>query len=188
MSVDYLKSWNEALVDVSRKTEIDSIAKICLGYWPLYEAVKEACGVPEYMTACLDYRESDFDHRSYLANGDPLFNSDGRPLQTRHVPKGLGPVKSWAEGAVLSLEDSGLTNFQHTLSIADILFLLESYNGLGYQHHGHISPYLWSGTSLYTSGKYVADGVYDNNFVDKQIGCVPILRALQFKGVSIPNS
>lgn len=188
MSVDYLKSWNEALVDTSRKAEIDSISSLCLGYWPLYEAVKEACGVPEYMTACLDYRESDFDHRSYLANGDPLFNSDGRPLQTRHVPKGLGPVKSWVEGAVLSLNDAGFHIGLDWNNIADVLFYLESYNGLGYQHHGHISPYLWSGTSLYTSGKYVSDGVYDNNFVDKQIGCVPILRALQFKGVSILNS
>lgn len=187
---DYLKMWNEALVDTSRKAEIDSISSLCLGYWPLYEAVKAQCGVPEYITACLDYREESFDHTCYLANGDPLFNSDGVPMKTYHVPKGLGPAKSWVEGAVLSLGDAGLVKHvaKAWSSIADVLFHLEAYNGLGYEHHGRISPYLWSGTSLYKSGKYVSDGVYDNNFVDKQLGCVPILRALQFKGISIPNS
>lgn len=188
MSEEYKSHWLQAVVNIHARQVAETIANLALGYWPLYTAVKAVCGVPEYVTACIDYRESDFDHRSYLANGDPLFNSDGKPLPTRHVPKGLGPVKSWVEGAVLSLEDSGITKLLNLSSIADILYQLEAYNGLGYQKHAHMSPYLWSGTNLYTSGKYISDGIYQESFVDKQLGCVPLLRTLQFKGILIPNS
>jgi hypothetical protein len=40
------------------------------------------------------------------------------------------------------------------------------------------SPYLWSWTDLYTAGKYVADHVYSRSAVDKQPGCVAILKSL----------
>lgn len=184
MKIDYKDLWLSAIIDPIHKPHIASIASICLGYWSLYTAVKDACGIPEYVTACLDYRESDFDHTCYLANGDPLFNSDGVLMKTIHAPKGLGPCKSWVDAAVLSLQDSGLTN-NKDWSIAETLFQIESYNGLGYQDRDIYSPYLWSGTNLYKSGKYIADYVFDPNVVDKQMGCVPILRALQFKGIKI---
>ena len=35
--------------------------------------------------------------------------------------------------------------------------------------------YLWSGTSIYTGGKYVADGVWSATTFDKQLGIVPVM-------------
>jgi len=74
--------------------------------------------------------------------------------------------------------------------------MLEIYNGLGYASRGRPSPYVWSGTDQYISGKYIADGVYDPNAVDKQLGCAGLLMAMMaldptitFTGVTItpPN-
>jgi lysozyme family protein len=58
------------------------------------------------------------------------------------------------------------------------LTLLERYNGLGYAIRGVPSPYVWSGTDQYKSGKYIADHVYDPNAVDKQLGCAGLLLAM----------
>ncbi len=55
---------------------------------------------------------------------------------------------------------------------------LEEYNGLGYASRGVPSPYVWSGTDQYKSGKYVRDGVYDPTAVDSQPGCAGLLLAM----------
>jgi lysozyme family protein len=59
-----------------------------------------------------------------------------------------------------------------------MLTQLEEYNGLGYAARGVPSPYVWSGTDQYRSGKYVRDGVYDPNAVDSQLGCAGLLMAM----------
>jgi hypothetical protein len=56
--------------------------------------------------------------------------------------------------------------------------MLEEYNGLGYASRGRPSPYIWSGTDQYASGKYVRDGVYDPSAVDTQLGCAGLLMAM----------
>lgn len=40
------------------------------------------------------------------------------------------------------------------------------------------SPYIWSGTDQYRSGKYVRDHVYDANVIDVQPGCAGLLLAM----------
>jgi hypothetical protein len=59
-----------------------------------------------------------------------------------------------------------------------MLTMLEQYNGLGYANRGVPSPYLWSGTDQYKSGKYVRDGVYDSAAIDNQPGCAGLLLAI----------
>jgi lysozyme family protein len=44
------------------------------------------------------------------------------------------------------------------------------------------SPYLWAGTDIYRSGKYVADGRVDPDAVSKSIGAAAILKALFTRG------
>jgi hypothetical protein len=62
--------------------------------------------------------------------------------------------------------------------VGGLLTMLERYNGLGYANKGIPSPYVWSGTDQYKSGKYVRDGVFDANAVDKQLGCAGLLLAM----------
>src|SRR5207302_6750269 len=58
------------------------------------------------------------------------------------------------------------------------------------------SPYIWSGTNQYVSGKYVRDGVYYPDAVDSQVGFAGLLitmialdPTITFAGVTItpPN-
>lgn len=63
-------------------------------------------------------------------------------------------------------------------SAGGALTLLEQYNGLGYANRGLSSPYIWAGTDQYVKGKFVADGVFDPNEVDHQLGCAAILKAM----------
>lgn len=180
----YFNRFQSVHVDLSRTQEIARAAHIILANWAKYTDVKNATGVPEHVTGVIHYRESDFDFETYLANGDPLFDHVGHPIQTHHVPKGLGPVKDWAEGAVLSYHHEGFDRI-HDWTIANALYEIECYNGSGYLNRNIESPYLWAGTNQYTKGKYVSDGVFDPDAVDQQLGVVPILLALKEAGVDL---
>jgi lysozyme family protein len=136
-----------------------------------YEAVAEATGVPAELVAAIHWRESGGNFDTYLHNGDPL----GSP--TTHVPQGIN-YSNWEDAAC-----DAMTRYidQDKLDVNDIntyYDVAERYNGLGYRNKGQTSPYVWSGTSNYTSGKYVADGVYDSSAVDKQLGVAVMLKAL----------
>ncbi|XUM22232.1 hypothetical protein ACRAVF_00975 [Bradyrhizobium oligotrophicum S58] len=63
--------------------------------------------------------------------------------------------------------------------------LLEQYNGLGYARRGVPSPYVWAGTDQYRAGKYVRDGVYDSQAVDRQPGCAGLLKTMMEIDASI---
>lgn len=71
------------------------------------------------------------------------------------------------------------------LSLGEGLQKLKAFNGLGYQRAGTISPYLLAGTDLYSSGKYVRDGVFDKNAIDKQLGVAAILKRMEERGLKV---
>jgi hypothetical protein len=96
-----------------------------------------------------------------------------------HVPAGRGPFVSWEAAAVDALVNCAPYVARNMdWSIGSTLTTLEKYNGLGYAARGLPSPYLWSGTDQYKSGKYVRDGFFDPNTVDGQLGCVGLLKAM----------
>lgn len=183
---EYWDMWQTTKVDDSFKTteKLMVISKRINFYMPTYEEVTKITGVPAYVIACFDYRESSFDHNAYLANGDPYVNSDGKFMQTAHVPKGLGPVTNWIDGAVLSLEHEGL-NLVKNWHLAHALYAIEAWNGFGYTNNGLETPYLWSKTNHYGQGLYTSDGHLNKYAIDQQIGCVPILKMLKSQGVDL---
>jgi hypothetical protein len=94
-------------------------------------------------------------------------------------PRGRGPFKSWDEAATDALVDCAPYLARNKdWSIGGALTKLEQYNGLGYAARGAPSPYVWSGTDQYKSGKYVRDGVYDSGTVDSQPGRASLLLAI----------
>jgi hypothetical protein len=68
-------------------------------------------------------------------------------------------------------------------SIPGMLYRLEGFNGWGYRlYHPEVkSPYLWSGSTHYTSGKYIADGTWSDTAVSRQNGAATILRRIAEK-------
>lgn len=136
-----------------------------------YEAVAEKTGVPAELVAAIHWRESSGNFDTYLHNGDPL----GKP--TTHVPAGIN-YSNWEDAAC-----DAMTRYidQDKLDKDDVntyYDVAERYNGLGYRNKGVQSPYVWAGTTNYSGGKYVADGVYDANYVDRQLGVAVMLKRL----------
>jgi lysozyme family protein len=147
-----------------------------------YAPVEKAIGVPWYMVAVIDQRESG-------ARGGVLHNGEfivGKGRRTSLVPANRGPFNTWHEAAIDALTMPG-KNFdkvgRKNWSIELVLYALEAYNGWGYrQYHSKTpSPYVWSCTNVYDDsprGKYIADGVWGAGVTDTQIGCAPLLKAL----------
>lgn len=135
-----------------------------------YQAVATKTGVPWPAIAVIHERECSQSWARSLAQGDP-WNS-----VSVHVPAGRGPFKSWEDAALDALVHCAPYAARNTdWSIGGLLTKLEEYNGLGYAARRQPSPYIWSGTDQYKSGKYVRDGVYDPNAVDHQLGCAGLL-------------
>ncbi|WP_239618310.1 hypothetical protein [Cohnella mopanensis] len=143
-----------------------------------YEKISKETGFPPELIAALHYRESTGNFNKYLQNGDPL----GKP--TTHVPKGL-LYYTFEESAVAALTESKFVNYRDLFEIdanckdiAAMTAFAECYNGLGYYNKNKVSPYAYSGTNVYTKGKYTDDGVYSPNVVDGQPGVYILLMAL----------
>ena len=111
----------------------------------------------------------------HLHNGDPL------TARTVHVPAGRpltgNPPFTWHDSAVDALNQMGLSG-ANDWSIEGTLYHLEQYNGFGYRSKGINSPYLWSGSNLYTKGKFGSDNQYNPDLVSKQTGAALILKYL----------
>jgi lysozyme family protein len=173
-----LRRWQEA--KLTRKSVSDSIARSLVAAKSRYQAVEAKTGVPWPVIAVIHERESSQDFKTQLGQGDPL-----NQVST-HVPKGRGPFSTWEDGAIdAMLNCPPQLAKRKDWSLAGILIGLELYNGVGYATKGVPSPYLWSGTDQYTSGKYVRDGVYDASKVDAQLGCCALLKSMMALDPSI---
>ncbi len=138
-----------------------------------YQKVAAKTGVPWHVIAAIHERECSQDWSCSLAQGDPWCKP------SVHVPIGRGPFKSWEDAATDALVNCPPYAARNTdWSVGGTLTKLEEYNGLGYAARGKPSPYVWSGTDQYRSGKFVRDGIYDPNAVDNQLGCAGLLRAM----------
>lgn len=149
------------------------VAKSLVAAKPRYQLVETATGVPWFVIAVIHERELDQNWFAGLAQGDPWNKI------SVHVPAGRGPFKSWEEAAIDALVDCApYLARNRDWSVGAMLTKLEEYNGLGYAARSLPSPYIWSGTDQYRSGKYVRDGVYDLTAVDSQPGCAGLLLAI----------
>lgn len=153
--------------------EFAIVAKRLVAANARYKAVEKATGVPWFIIAVIHERESSQSWTGSLAQGDPWNKV------SVHVPAGRGPFASWEEAAIDALVNCPPRAARWTdWSAGGALTLLETYNGTGYANRGLPSPYIWSGTDQYKSGKYIRDGVFDPNAVDKQLGCAGLLKSM----------
>jgi lysozyme family protein len=163
-----------AAAKLTRGPEMAPVAKRLVLAKARYQAVEKTTGVPWFVIAVIHQRESSQNWNRSLAQGDPW------NMVSTHVPKGRGPFNSWEAAA----EDALRVCHPYAAkwkdwSVGGTLTLLELYNGLGYFRKGRPSPYVWSGTDQYVKGKYVSDGVYDPETVDKQLGCAGLILAMK---------
>ena len=150
-------------------------------YRARYEAVANEVCVPWYFIGIVHALEASLNFEGHLHNGDPL--SD----QTVQVPAGRppqwGPPSDWESSAKDAMQYEGFTN-QTDWSLAHTLFRYEAYNGFRSRElHDINTPYLWSFSNHYDSGKFVADGVWSDDAVSKQCGAGVLLREMVSKGL-----
>ena len=175
-----LKQANAARWDNAKVTRASAFAKVAkklVANKARYQGIEAQTGVPWFVVAVIHERECAADFKGVLHNGE-LIVGTGR--KTKIVPAGRGPFTTWEEAALDALKNAppkAATN--KDWSAGGTLALLEKYNGLGYANKGVPSPYIWSGTDQYVSGKYVRDHVYDADAVDSQLGCAGLILAMQ---------
>lgn len=138
-------------------------------------------GLKWWLVALLHQMECTQDFTKYLGNGQSLNQV------TTKVPKGRGPFATFTDGAVDAIKLDGLDK-NNDWSTGNVLFILEGYNGYGYElYHPEVnSPYLWAGTNQYQKGKYEeikdANGIYQTHFnpnlVSNQIGVAIMLNLI----------
>ena len=177
MAPRYQRLWDGMHIKAGYDTMFDRAAAKCEAGLPEYEKVFEATGVPPAWTMLTHKMEGDCNFRTHLHNGDPL------TARTVHVPRGrpAAPPRSghlpytWEESAEDALRYQGYNKIK-AWSLLRFLYLWEAYNGWGYYYHGINSPYLWSFSNNYVSGRYVSDGVWSSSSVSKQVGAAVLLK------------
>jgi lysozyme family protein len=148
-----------------------------------YQTVAAKTKVPWAIIAVIHEREASQSWKANLAQGDPWNKV------SIHVPRGRGPFNSWEDAAIDALTNCAPYAAKWSdWSIGGALTLLEEYNGLGYAARGRPSPYVWASTNQYVKGKYVADGHYDPNAVDHQLGCAALLSRMKLLDPSVQPS
>jgi lysozyme family protein len=149
-----------------------------------YQSVAGPLGIPWFFVAIVHNMECSLNFNTHLHNGDPL------TARTVQVPAGRPPNGqppfTWEQSAndALTSHRPSIVN-QTDWSLPAILYRLEGYNGFGYRGLTPPinTPYLWSFSNQYTSGKYVADHVFNPNAVSAQCGAAVILFQMQQNGV-----
>jgi lysozyme family protein len=162
-----------AIAKLTREVEFMRPARVAVANKGRYLAIARQAAMPDIawvFIAVSHYRESSQDFSKSLAQGDPW------GAVSVHVPAGRGPFKSFEDAAVDALvKCSPYAAKLKDWSIGGMLTNLERFNGLGYANRGLPSAYLWSGTDQYEKGKFIADGVFDPNKVDKQLGVAGLI-------------
>lgn len=166
-----LKRWASAHINPSLINFINEVAQRLVSAKARYQTVEAKTGVPWAVIAVIHERESSQSWAASLAQGDPWNRV------SVHVPRGRGPFASWEAAAEDALA------LEHAItwpdwSISGSLTFLERYNGLGYANMGLPSPYIWAATDQYHSGKYIADGHFDPNAIDHQLGCAGLIASM----------
>jgi lysozyme family protein len=175
----YAHLWDTAKLNPTFAHAADANAARIIALKSTFEPVQQATGVPWWMVGCMLYRESNLDIHTYLGNGQSLSHV------TTEVPAGRGPFPSFQAGAEDAIRHEEMTGVPWTLEL--VLYWLERFNGQGYFGHGN-SPYVWSWTTLYKSGKFTSDHHYNPDFVDPQGGCAALMLALFARDPSLtPN-
>jgi lysozyme family protein len=163
-----------ARMQITRLAAVQETAKRLVGFIDAgrYDAGCKTTGVPIAWAAASFEREASSNFKLNPAQGWPLDS------ESKWIPHN-GPFSDWTTAQVAAYDIDGLDKVgASNWTWARDCYEGEIFNGMGYRAHGIHSPYLWAGSSLYTEGKYVADGVWSATEVDQQLGIVPMMYAI----------
>lgn len=170
---EYQSLWDKMVINTDN--DVPYCVKLILRGEDRYKAIVNNTAIPWQFVGICHLMEGSCNFSKHIHNGDSLKD------RTVQVPKGRpiegNPPFTFEDSCKDWIELMGYDKINEW-SVPQMLFLFESNNGFGYRKWKVNSPYLWSQTNNYISGKYVADGKFDENAVSKQTGCAPILKRL----------
>lgn len=174
----YMQLWSR--MTVTKVAEAAKQVNLVVKHSAVYKDIEAASGVPWVAIALMHLREAGPQDvgrwKCILHNGQAII---GTGRKSTIVPKGVGPFTSFKQAALDAIRREGLDKLDWAKDgIAYLAFASETFNGFGYRGKGIVSPYLWGGSSVQQRGKYIADGKFDRNTMDPQIGTMPLLRVL----------
>jgi lysozyme family protein len=179
------KGWSEAYGDLWESMEVsadwkstaNAICRKIIASQNRYAIAVSGTGVPWWFIAVIHAMECSLRFDQHLHNGDPISH------RTKRVPKDRPPAGSppfsWEESAKDAVRYQKFDQVKDW-SLPSALYHWHRYNGINneYKRRGIPTPYLWSGCQHYRKGKYVADGVFDENAVSRQAGAAVLLKTL----------
>lgn len=177
----YANLWAKAEIRPDRVAAAKAIAVKLQKSQARYEAVSATVGAPWWFVAIIHQMEANADFTKHLHNGDPLSARTVRVPRGR-PPRPLMPPFTWEQSAADALTMEGIADVKGW-TVPRALYQFEKYNGFAYFNHAINSPYVWSFTTLYSRGKYVADGKWDADAVSQQCGAAAILKAMADGGI-----
>ena len=179
LRAEYSAYFNACAVRPEFEANVAFYTSRLVKFRAVYEELGASLGIPWFFIGVIHGMECGFNFTTHLHHGDPLSR------RTVQVPRGrplVGePPFTWRDSARDALMLKGYDK-ETDWSVPHMLYLWEKYNGFGYRPLGAPSPYLWSFSSVYTSGKFVADHQFDPQAVSKQCGTAVMLKALQKLG------
>ena len=176
---EYDRLWETCQIRSNWQARAKQAADRALKLRSRYGAIETAIQVPWWFVAAIHNLESNCDFRCHLHNGQPLGQ------RTTIEPIGRGPFKTWEDSAIdaLTLKEFDGPRVKDR-SLGAWLWRAERFNGFGYRLYRPtvLTPYLWSGSNHYQTGKYVADGKFDPQAVSEQVGVAVLWKALEAMG------
>lgn len=157
--------------------QVEPLVNSLASHQARYEAVGGPLNVPWWFIAVVHNMEASQRFNTHLHNGDPLTARTVQEPPGR--PKTGQPPFTWEASATDALIYDRVDKWGDW-TVAGTLYKLESYNGFGYRvYHPQVkSPYLWSFSSHYSSGKYVKDGRWSDTARSDQCGGAVLLRRM----------
>lgn len=182
LKTEYQNLWNSCEIKPENLTITQQIVATIISSRPIYEDIQQKINVPWYFIAVIHNMESSLKLTRHLHNGDSLNKRTVNVPAGRPIPDPINGWQlgyTWQESAIDALIFKEFDQVKDW-SLSAQLWQLEKYNGFGYrQYHPEVlTPYLWSGTNLYTKGKYTADGKWDADAVSVQIGVAALYKIL----------
>ncbi len=179
LSDEYDTLWAGMVIRAEKQPEADALVNAIIKNQARYEKLSLRTGIPWPLIAMLHNMECGLSFKKHLHNGDPL------SAKTVNVP--AGRPKNW-DPATMDWDDSAadaLTEIakQEKWTLAAMAFSAERYNGWGYRKHNVWTPYLWSFSNNYRSGKFVKDGVWSDTAISNQCGFMVLLRRMIERGI-----
>jgi lysozyme family protein len=175
LRAEYIDLFESCKVGPLHLQDVNSFIAYLLRGGLRYRALEAATKVPWFVIGLVHGMECSFNFSQHLHNGDSLNH------RTINDPSGRPPTGDSPFTFEFSAVDA--LKYDHFLgwddwSVAGICYKLEGYNGWGYRNHHIHSAYLWSYSNHYTRGKYVADGIWDDGAVSKQVGAITALKQM----------